>query len=355
MLKNNSKYINTRNMRKLLFLCLALISVSCADKAGRKTAEKEPVNVGVMTVTPMSAQYYNVYVGEINASGSAVISSNHGGILEAINVKQGTEVKRGDVLAEVISKNVLATYEISHATLRQAEDGYERVKKVHESGTVADVKLVEIETQLAKAKAAAKSSEESLDECMLKAPFDGTISEVFVEQGIHINPGAPVLKLVDLSTITVNIPVPEGEIGKIRIGQKALIDVPALNITGIEAHVELKGVTAASPSHTYRCTLVPEKKQENLYPGMVCKVRLSQVSDSLRIRVPASSVEMDSKGRFVWVVNDGGVGRSYVTVDGYQEQGVIISSGLQPGDKVIVKGAAKVSTGMKVNSVEQAF
>jgi multidrug efflux pump subunit AcrA (membrane-fusion protein) len=64
---------------------------------------------------------------------------------------------------------------------------------------------------------------------------------------------------------------------------------------------------------------------------------------------------MDSKGRFVWVVNDGVVGRSYVTVDGYQEQGVIISSGLQPGDKVIVKGAAKVSTGMKVNSVEQAF
>jgi hypothetical protein len=44
-----------------------------------------------------------------------------------------------------------------------------------------------------------------------------------------------------------------------------------------------------------------------------------------------------------------------VTVDGYQEQGVIISEGLEPGDKVIVKGAAKVSTGMKVNSIEQAF
>ena len=44
-----------------------------------------------------------------------------------------------------------------------------------------------------------------------------------------------------------------------------------------------------------------------------------------------------------------------MTVDGYQEQGVIVSAGLEPGDKVVVKGAAKVSTGMKVNSVEQAF
>jgi RND family efflux transporter MFP subunit len=294
-------------------------------------------------------------VGEINASGSAVISTNHSGILEAINVEQGTHVKRGDVLAEVVSKNVLASYEISQATLKQAEDGYARVKKVHESGTVADVKLVEIETQLAKAKAAARSSEESLEECKVKAPFNGTVSEVLIEKGVHVNPGSPILKLVDLSTIEISIPVPEGEIGRIKIGQKALVDVPALDITGIEAHVELKGVTAASPSHTYRCTLVPEKKQTNLYPGMVCKVRLSEVSDSLRIRVPASAVEMDSNGRFVWVVNDGVVGRSYVTVSDFQEQGVVISSGLEPGDKVIVKGAAKVSTGMKVNSIEQAY
>ena len=341
-------------MKKLMWVCLALIAVSCADRGNRKVIEKEPINVGVLTVTPMSSQYYNVYVGEINASGSAVISTNHSGILEAINVQQGTHVNRGDVLAEVISKNVQASYDISHASLRQAEDGYERVKKVHESGTVPDVKLVEIETQLEKARAAAKSAEESLEECRIKAPFNGTVSEVFVEQGIQVNPGTAILKLVDLTTIEVSIPVPEGEIGRIKIGQKALIDVPALNITGIEAHVELKGVTAASPSHTYRCTLVPEKKQTNLYPGMVCKVRLSEVTESLRIRIPASAVEMDSNGRFVWVVNDGVVGRKYVTVDGYQEQGVIISSGLEPGDKVIVKGSAKVSTRMKVNSVEQA-
>ena len=338
-----------------MLVCLVLLAVSCADKRSRKVTVKEPVNVGVMTVTPMNSQYYNVYVGEINASGSAVISTNHSGTLDDIKVQQGTHVKKGDVLAEVTSKNVLASYEISHATLRQAEDGYERVKKVHESGTVADVKLVEIETQLAKARAAAKSSEESLEECKVKAPFNGTISEVLVEKGVHVNPGTPILKLVDLSTIEVSIPVPEGEIGKIKIGQKALIDVPALNITGIEAHVALKGVTAVFPSHTYRCTLVPEKKQTELYPGMVCKVRLSEVSEAMRIRVPASAVEMDSKGRFVWVVKDGVVGRSYVNVDGYQDKGVIISSGLEEGDKVIVKGAAKVSTGMKVNSVEQAF
>lgn len=342
-------------MRKLFLLPLTLIALSCTDRSSKNTVVKEPVNVGVLTVTPMSSQYYKVYVGEIGASGSAIISASHSGTLEALNVEQGTHVSKGDVMAEIESKNVLASYEISHATLRQAEDGYERVKKVHESGTVADVKLIEIETQLAKARAAAKSSELSLEECKIKAPFSGTVSDVLVEQGVHVNPGTPILKLVDLSTVEVAIPVPEGEIGRIKIGQRALIDVPALNVCGIEARVALKGVTATSPSHTYKCTLIPDKKQVNLYPGMVCKVRLSEVSDSLRIRIPASSVEMDANGKFVWTLNDGVVGRSYVTVDGYQEKGVIVSSGLEAGDKVIVKGAAKVSTGMKVNSVELTF
>ena len=342
-------------MKKLILVGLVLIAVSCGGNQKRKSTQKEPVNVGVLTVTPMSSQYYNVYVGQVKASGTALISTNHGGVLEAIHVGQGSQVKAGDVLAEVTSKNVLASYEISHATLRQAEDGFERVKKVHESGTVPDVKMVEIETQLAKARAAARSSEESLEECKIKAPFNGTVSKVLVERGVHVNPGSAILKLVDLSTIEIDIPVPEGEIGQIRVGQKALIDVPALGLVGIEAQVASKGVVALSPSHTYECILVPEKPQTDLFPGMVCKVRLSKESDSLRIGIPASAVEMDSEGRFVWTVKDGIVEKTYVTVNGYQERGIIVSAGLEPGDKVIVKGGSKVSTGMKVNTVEQAL
>ena len=78
-------------MRKLTSICLVctLIATACADKGNRKIAENAPVNVGIITATPMSSQYYNVYIGEINASGSAVISSNHPGTLDVINVKQG--------------------------------------------------------------------------------------------------------------------------------------------------------------------------------------------------------------------------------------------------------------------------
>jgi multidrug efflux pump subunit AcrA (membrane-fusion protein) len=66
------------------------------------------------------------------------------------------------------------------------------------------------------------------------------------------------------------------------------------------------------------------------------------------IVIPASSIETGTNGRYVWVVKDGIVAKQNVTVGGYKGKGVVISSGLQVGDAVIVEGAAKVSTGMEV-------
>lgn len=341
-------------MKKLIILLIAILAVSCTGPKSKKTEERVPVKVGVMTITSTESYDSKIYVGEITASSSALISANHIGVLKDINVRQGTKVKRGDVVAEIVSKNVQATYEMSQATLKQAEDGYERVKKVHQTGTVADVKMIEIETQLAKARAAAKASEESLEECRIKAPFDGTVSSVIAEEGVQVNPGTPILKIADVSTVEIRIPVPEGEIGKLEIGQKAIFDVPALGLKDIEARIVSKGVTAKFPSHTYECTIAPSCRIPELLPGMVCKVKVHKKSENASILIPASSVEMDNGGRYVWTVADGKVNKTYITVKGFQDKGVTVTSGLNLGDSVIILGAAKVSTGMSVEAVEQA-
>lgn len=339
-------------MKKLLFLFLILSLFSCQERREKRSEAKTPIKVGVMTITSTESVNYKVYVGEVDASSSTIISAGHIGTLTSINVKQGATVKQGELLAEITSKNTIASYEMSQATLKQAEDGYERVKKVHESGTVADVKMIEIETQLAKARAAAKASEESMEECRLKAPFNGTISKIIAEEGVQVNPGTPILKLVDISTILIDIPVPEGEIGKLKIGQEALIDIPALDLCNLKAKIVSKGVTAEFPSHTYECRIAPLKQNPEILPGMVCKVRIHDIATIRSIIIPASSVEVDENGQYVWTVSNGKVEKTYVTVKGYQDKGVMISDGLDLGDSIIIQGAAKVSTGMSVVSVE---
>ncbi|MBO7248870.1 MAG: efflux RND transporter periplasmic adaptor subunit, partial [Bacteroidales bacterium] len=68
----------------------------------------------------------------------------------------------------------------------------------------------------------------------------------------------------------------------------------------------------------------------------------------LSLVLPSSAIETGTNGRYVWVVKDGVVAKQNVNIGGYKGNGVVVSSGLQVGDAVIVEGAAKVSTGMEV-------
>lgn len=331
---------------------VAVIVAGCAGRGGRMQAEKVPVTVVVETVSVSEGSGAANYVGGVRASKTAVLSSKYGGTLVSLKVAQGDRVSQGQVVAEVDSRSVQSSYEMSRATLKQAEDGYERLMKVHGSGSVADVKLVEIETQLAKAKAAMAAAEQALEDCRIKAPFAGTVGDVYVDQGVELSVAEPVVKIVDVSSVEVVIPVPEAEIGDVKTGRKAYMDVPALGIRDIEMKVSSKGVVASPLSHTYDCVLRPVSKVPGLMPGMVCKVNMDREA-SESVVIPASVVRTDMDGRYVWTLGpDDVVCKTRVTTGGFSGDGVIITSGLVPGDRLITDGAYKVSSGMKVNVQE---
>lgn len=337
---------------KLLFWSVVVLCcVSCRESAA--TTEKQPVAVGVLSVGEAVGVSLDNYVGEVRASRTVVLSPRHNGKITSLKVLQGDYVAENQMIAEVESATVKGAYEMSVATLAQAEDAYERLQKVYETGSVADVKMVEIKTQLEKARASAESAEQAVDDCKLKSPFSGTIGKVYVSNGVEVTMGEPIVEIVDLSSVEIRIPVPETEIGEIKKGQKALMDVPALRVKGAELKVVSKGVSASALSHTYDCVLKPVGNIKGLMPGMVSKVYLSKDSAS-SIVIPASSVRTDMAGRYVWTVNDDDrVCKAYISVGGFSGNGIVVSNGLVQGDRLIVDGISKVSTGMKVKTIQR--
>ena len=118
-------------------------------------------------------------------------------------------------------------------------------------------------------------------------------------------------------------------------------------VGGFGALVE-KGMTASLLSHTYDCRLEPLEPVQGLMPGMVGKVYMDILYDRGTV-IPASTVQMDGRGKYVWVVNpERKVEKRYVEVEGFSGKGVIVSKGFEPGDLLIVEGSRKVSTGMQV-------
>lgn len=342
-------------MKNLLYIIL-ILCVSCAENGTRTGGAHGSVTPAVSVRTIPMQKSTDVrtrsYVGKAKASRSVVLLSPFSGTLSMLDVRVGEAVSRGDTLAEVYSESIRSAYMMAQATLRQAEDGYARIAKVHLQGGVPDVKLSEVEASLAKARAGAAAAQDALESCMIKAPFDGTVSGIYAFQGTDVAAAQPLLKIMDPEDMEIEFSVPEGELSGISEGMRAMVDIPALDIEGADAVVVTKGIEASAVSHTYGCSLKLFHPVAGLAPGMVCKVILHKDMHPDYI-VPAAVVHIDRAGRYVWLLKDGTVRKAYVVVGGFSGNGVIISEGLSDGDKVISEGFRKVSSGMKVRELER--
>ncbi|MGN0188360.1 MAG: biotin/lipoyl-binding protein, partial [Candidatus Cryptobacteroides sp.] len=121
----------------VVLMSSAVVLSACAqieDKLGKNKTDAEPVTVAVRTVSSLDVVDCACYVGRVEPSQSAVITSQYPGTLTELRVKKGTEVSRGEVLAVVRSESVRSAYDIALATKRQAQDGYDRMMEVYAKG-----------------------------------------------------------------------------------------------------------------------------------------------------------------------------------------------------------------------------
>lgn len=334
-----------------IILAALLILAGCAPRQ-EEGAGRAPVTVKVEKISDVSATSTVSYVGTAEAARSAVVSAPNSGRLVSLEVSRGDKVSAGQELARIESQTVRSTLQMAEATLAQARDGHDRAMQVYSSGSIPEVQMVEINTKLSQAEAAAEAARKALDDCTLRAPFDGYVAEVMASESVQIDMFEPVVRIMDISDIIIRFPVPESEINSLYVGQEITVDVAATGSRALKGRILSKGVSASPLSHSYDCTASLDAGPGRLMPGMVCEVHVVKDGAPGAI-VPASIVQTGTDGRYLWTVEDGVVSKTPVTVGGYSGRGVIITEGLAEGDLVIVEGYQKVSGGMKVSIDEQ--
>lgn len=340
--------------RYLALLSIAILCTASCESGTkvkiRKETKREPIQVKVITVGSTDNVGTATYVGTVEASKNANVTSPASGTLATLCVREGQRVAKGQPVAVIESQTVKSAYEMAKATYDQAKDAMARLEKVYESGSVSEVKMVEMRTNLSKAEATMAAAKRSMEDLTVKAPFAGVAEAVPVHQGEDVSIAQILVRLVDVNSIEVHFPLPENEFSSVKVGDVATVVVPALERT-MKARVANKGVVASQLSHSYDCVLGSLSDAAGLMPGMVCKVQIASEAAN-GIVVPSTAVMTDVDGRYVWTVVEGVVGKNYVTVGGYSGDGIVVSEGLEEGMGVIIEGARKVSTGMSVKAVE---
>lgn len=340
-------------MKKVIGMVLALLLCGCdhllqQDEPVRKVAVRV-VNVGQLDNEDIDVPNCE-YVGTVEESSASTIAFSTSGRVTAVYVKEGQTVRAGQLLAEVDNTTALNSYKAAQATLRQAQDGYDRAKQVYQKGSLPEVKWIEVKTQLDQAQSIAEIAKKNLDDCKLYAPCGGTVADRNLEVGSNVAPFQPVLRLLNLGSLAVKVSIPEGDIAQIRNGMAARVTVTALDNLELRAVVDERNVSADPLSHSYLVRLrLQGAAGKRLLPGMVCKVAMGQRATSGGLLLPNRAVQIANDGqRFVWVVEDGKASRRMVTIGDLSSNGVLVSSGLNGGEQVIVDGTLKVSEGTQV-------
>lgn len=335
----------------IFFACLLLLC-SCGRNKGEHAWWTDSIPVEILVVDDGSMPTERNYVGAVGSEQEISLSFPLGGTLTKVAVSNGDRVTKGQLLAEVDATSAASLHATALATLRQAEDAYKRLEPVYREGGISQVKWVEMETNLEKARQAEVSARKHLEDCSIRAPFNGVVSCSDRQVGQEMRPGEPFCKVLDMKRLRVEFSVPEQEISLIRKGDMATAIIPALGDGTLFLRVNDKSLGANPLGHTYKifATITNADgaiKTQNLLPDMVAKVHVKL--DALGgIVVPSDCIQTMPEGIVVWVIEGGKAHHRLVEVGDFIRNGVMIVSGLNPGDTVITAGQQKLFTGATI-------
>ena len=349
----------SHSKRALLSGTIAVTVILSGCKNHDKATDAGPVRVNVEVVgKKATADGNQIFSGTVEASEESTVSFSVPGTITKVYVEEGQKVAKGQVIAHIKSESLVNSRNIAQAELEEARDAYQRLKKLHDADALPDVKWVEIQSKLKQAENAAALADRAVADASIHAPISGYVSQKFANDGQTVIPAEPVVKIVNLNTLQVSIPVPENEISSFGPQTTAVIKFDIEDNPEVIGKIGNKSVVADPLTRSYTVKFDIDNVNGKILPGMIGDVvvkGLQNDSSSVKtseITLPSQAVLLSSDNhQFVWTVKNGKAQRKEVVADELSDNGVIVRSGLVPGDSIIVAGMQKVSTGTEVTVV----
>ncbi|EPK7524250.1 RND family efflux transporter MFP subunit [Klebsiella variicola] len=352
-------YDVARTLSWLHFLPLTILSVvifllpGCGDNQGNTT---DPVRT-VRYVVVGSAQTLPALerTGEIHAHDETILSFRTGGRIVTRSVDIGDRVNAGQLLATLentTSQNQLdgaqADYEGAKASAQVAALNVNRMQKLMPTGAIARTQLDTARARLKNSESALRNARESLGWTRLIAPRSGVITEVSASAGQVVNGGQSVLTLAtgEARDVVFDIAKPEA----IPPQEQAGLRVSLLSDPSVQASAAVRDISpqADPQTRTWRVRATLQNPPLAMALGASVTVTLPATGPH-GYALPASALSRVDDKPAVYVINPQSQAQLRVVVPAYYTAtSVIISGGLEPGDRVITAGVSKLRSGEPV-------
>ena len=308
------------------------------------------------------------YPARVEAGEQVAMAFEMGGTLVELPVKEGDRVKKGQLLAKLDPRDAQNQMDAAEAELKRAEAQRDRMRIAAEAKAVSLQELSDAEAAYDVAAAQRNIKKKALEDTALKASFDGIIARVLVKNFEAVQLKQPVLSLQDLTGIEIQASLPESRVARLRMREpgeaRRMFKFGArfdfLPDREFELQFKEFSVQAEALTQTFTAKFQMVSPEDvSLLPGMTCTLRVEApagalAEDSRGFEVPLDAVPVDEVGQYyVWLVTPvageiNQVERRNVQVGPMTLNSVLITEGLEKGDRIALAGVHILTEGAQV-------
>ena len=349
--------IETKNIKALNEKKTALQAEIAKIEAGLATLDvkKEEALVTVATIKDTIFNHYLDIQGSVDTKENILIQPEFSGTLTSLTVKAGDRVSKGQILGRVDDAGMSQQLASAENQYSLAKTTYERQKNLWDKKIGSEIQFLQAQTQMISAQKAVAQIKAQLSKTVIRAPFTGTIDEVFVEKGQVVSPSAQgLMRIVNLANMYVATTVPESYIGKLKMGDLVDVYLTSLGKT-YKGKVRQVGNFINPNNRSFGIEVSLPNPDNLLRPNQVAKLKITDYTNKNAIVVPTGVIQKDGSGsNYVYVVQESngktGTAKKVIVEIGKSSDNVTeIVSGLSANDIIVVEGVNSISNGMKLN------
>ena len=328
-----------------------------------------PVTVSTVKATEQPWQPALNAVGTLRAANGADLAAEVAGLVTDVNLKSGQEVKKGQLLVQLRDGDEVAQLQQLQANAELSKITLERARKQLAAQAIsqADFDTAQADT---KARVAAVAQQQVvIAKKQLRAPFDGRAGIITISPGDYLAAGTTVVTVQQLDPLYVDFNVPQGELGRLKVGQPVTLTLDAYAGRSFSGKLSAINPKVDTSTRNVQVEATVPNHDQTLTPGMFAKVSVDVGQQRTQLTLPQAAIVYNPYGDTVYVVqpskgkdakgkpNPPTVKQAFVTTGDSRGDQVAILKGISAGTEVVTSGQMKLKNDAPItvdNSVQPA-
>lgn len=345
----------TKKKKELKELQASIAQVSKEIDRLDPPKEKEALQVRTQKLEAREFKRYVDVQAQIVAEDVVNASSEIGGRIMSLSVREGSYVNKGQVIATTDMSTVETQIAEIKTSLNLATTVYEKQKRLWDQKIGSEMQFLEAKTNKERLEKSLVTIKSQINKKNVYAPISGIVDKEFLSQGETAGPGMPIVQILNTSNIKVVADLQESMLGSVKRGDMVDVYFPSLDKT-IKKKISMIGRTIDPANRTFKIEINTGSMKGQLKPNLLAQVKFNDLSQKNAVLIPINVVQEDVGGnKFVFVTKKEGnklrAEKRLIELGESNGDEAIVIIGLEVDDTLITSGGMSLSDNDLINPI----